>query len=471
VADILIIDDDAEIRQTMESLLTRMGHAHRAAATLSEGLGALASGEWDVVFLDISLPDGNGLDALPAVQAAACAPEVIVLTGRGGPEGAEIAIQGGVWDYLSKPASIKEIMLTLDRALKYREEKCAGNKTAFHHAEILGQSPAMLAAYDQAARAARTDAAALVIGETGTGKELFARTIHANSARSKGPFVVVDCAALTPTLIESALFGHRKGAFTGADKDRTGLVAQADGGSLFLDEIGDLSPEIQKSFLRVLQEKRFRPVGGNREETSDFRVIAATHRDLEAFAREGRFRQDLLFRLKTMTINLPPLRKRGADVRELALSHLDRLARKYGGPNKGVEPDFFQALEAYDWPGNVRELHGALERAFAASGAEASLYSRNLPTEIRIKAAKSKMSGAPGESDGAAESSAGPAGAALLTRDVSLRDFKGAMERAYLENLISRHGGDLDAMLRISGLSRSHFYALLKKRGVAYKPG
>jgi two-component system, NtrC family, response regulator len=466
MADILIIDDDAEIRQTMESLLARIGHAHRTAATLSEGLKELASGDWDVVFLDISLPDGNGLDALPAVQAAACAPEIIVLTGRGGPEGAEIAIQGGVWDYLVKPASIKEIMLTLDRALKYREEKCAGSKAVFDHAGIVGASPAMLAAYVQAARAARTDAAALVIGETGTGKELFARTIHANSARSKGPFVVVDCAAMTPTLVESALFGHRKGAFTGADKDRPGLVAQADRGTLFLDEIGDLSLDIQKSFLRVLQEKRFRPVGANREEESDFRVIAATHRDLEAMAREGRFRQDLLFRLKTMTISLPPLRMRGDDFMELSHAYLDRLARKYNGPSKGVEPDFFEALAAYDWPGNVRELFGALERAFAASGAEASLYSRNLPTEIRIKAAKSRMGGA---APGAAEEEGKAGGAAFLDWEVSLRDFKGAMERAYLERLITRHGGDLDAMLRVSGLSRSHFYALLKKRGVAYK--
>jgi len=488
VPDILIIDDDPEIRGTMAALAARMNLTCAAAGTLAEGLDRLARERFGVALLDVGLPDGDGLAALPRIRALPDAPEVIILTGTGDPDGAELAIQAGVWDYLVKPSSIKEIMLRLSRALAYREQKRQGQAPlALALTGVVAESPAMRPCLDQAAAAAASQAAVLITGETGTGKGLFARLIHQNSARSSGPFVVVDCAALTETLVESTLFGHKKGAFTGADADRTGLVAAAHGGSLFLDEMGEMPMSLQKTFLRVLHEHSFRPVGSLVERSSDFRLIVATNRDLESMIEAGTFRSDLYFRLKTITLDLPPLRLRPEDVAPLTLFCMGRLRERYGLPQKGFDADFLAILQEYDWPGNVRELENVLERAFVAAGREKTLYPMHLPHDVRIRVTRRSLvrsreqAAAPGaaaqEAPGPGEDAMALAPLAAAAPDTaaaplaglfskplpSLRDFRDDMERIYLSRVLAECGGDLKKAMEISGLSRSHFYALLKK--------
>jgi len=474
VPDILVIDDDPEIRGTMAALAARMGLSFSSAGTLAEGLALLAGQDCGVVLLDVGLPDGDGLSALPRIKALPDAPEVIILTGTGDPDGAELAIQAGVWDYLVKPSSIKEIMLRLSRALSYREQKRQGQgPLALDLTGVTAESPAMRPCLDQAATAAASSAAVLITGETGTGKELFARLIHHNSSRASGPFVVVDCAALPETLVESVLFGHKKGAFTGADADRAGLVRAAHDGTLFLDEVGEMPLSLQKAFLRVLHERRFRPVGGLEEVASDFRVIAATNRDLSAMIAAGEFRRDLYFRLKAVTLDLPPLRQRPEDIGPLTLFRLGRLSERYGLPKKGFDADFLAILQEYDWPGNVRELENVLERAFVAAGREKTLYPMHLPQDIRIRVTRSGLlrsrqgNAATPEATGRSAGESGPEKpplAGLFSSPLpTLRDFREDMERVYLKRLLAECGGDLKKALDMSGLSRSHFYALIKK--------
>jgi two-component system NtrC family response regulator len=467
---VCIIDDDPEVRDTILSLTRKLRLTSEAAGTLEAGMELLAGESFDVVFLDVRLPDGNGLAALPAIKRLPDAPEVIILTGMGDPDGAELAIQEGVWDYLVKPSPIKQIMLTLKRALKYREERRGdhGAPVSLSLSGCIAASPRMQPCLDQVARAAAASAAVLITGETGAGKELFARLIHANSGRAKKPFVTVDCASLTETLVESTLFGHKKGAFTGADADRVGLVRLADGGTLFLDEVGEMPLSLQKTFLRVLHEKTFRPVGGIEELRSDFRLIAATNRDLAAMVEAGTFRRDLFFRLKTIELALPPLRCRVEDVKPLALAAADALAAEYALPQKGFDAEFMAILEAYDWPGNVRELRNVVERAFLASGREKTLYSMHLPQDVRIKVTKSTLERGMQSCNRPVSPLA--SGFGLPVEPVgrrTLKEYKEAMERRYLEGLLAEHGRDVAAMVEISGLSRSHFYALLKKNGLA----
>jgi len=465
---VCIIDDDPEVRDTIASLTRKIRLTSESAGTLAAGMDLLASDNFDVLFLDVRLPDGNGLAALPAIKRLPDAPEVIILTGIGDPDGAELAIQEGVWDYLVKPSPIKQIMLTLQRALRYREERRSDRSpVSLSLAGCVAASPRMQPCLDQVAHAAGSNAAVLITGETGTGKELFARLIHANSARTDGAFVTVDCAALTETLVESTLFGHRKGAFTGADADRVGLVQLADAGTLFLDEVGEMPLSLQKTFLRVLHEKTFRAVGAVTESKSDFRLIAATNRDLEAMVDAGQFRRDLYFRLKTIGLALPPLRERPEDIKPLTLSFVDGLCAEYTLPPKGFDAEFLAMLEAYDWPGNVRELRNVLERAFLASGREKTLYSMHLPRDLRIKVTKSSLEkGRQALERPLPEPAAPPVATAPSSRQ-SLKDFKEAMERRYLEGLLREHGRDVAAMIAVSGLSRSHFYALLKKNNLA----
>ena len=478
---ILIIDDDIEFCETMESLVRRMDHHCVTAQTLKEGTDYLQCHTVDVVFLDVRLPDGNGLTALPLIKKSPSEPEVIILTGQGDPDGAELAIQGGVWDYLVKPTSIKQTRLSLTRALKYHGEKRAETPVALNVDNIIGSSPAMRKCFDLVAKAAVSNSQVLITGETGTGKELFARTIHENSPRAGNNFVIVDCASLTETLLESTLFGHKKGAFTGADADRTGLIKVADGGTLFLDEVGDMPLSIQRSFLRVLQEKRFRPVGQTQEVTSDFRLIAATNRNLEEMVEKGSFRRDLLFRLWAINLELPPLQDRKGDIKRLTLFFIDRLCEEYAVPNKGFDSDFFDTLCAYHWPGNIRELFNVLEMTFITSGRTRTIYAMDLPSNIRIKVAKASLN--LGALDApkalAPDEDANPQVARILTETAAevkehfknripeIKELKGIMEEQYLRELIRHTGGNAKKVMQISGLSKSHFYTLLKKKEIS----
>jgi two-component system NtrC family response regulator len=402
---------------------------------------------------------------MPKIKASRTSPEIIMITGRGDPDEAELAIQSGAWDYLEKPATFETLKLPIIRALEYRAERKSGlPPVILLRSSIIGDSPKMASSLELLAEAAGSNVNVLITGETGTGKELFAKAIHYNSSRAKRNFVVVDCTALPETLVESVLFGHERGAFTGADRSQEGLVKQADGGTLFLDEIGELPFLIQKRFLRVIQEHRFRPVGGRQEIESDFRLVAATNRDLESMVRQGRFREDLLFRLRTIIIGLPALRGIPEDIKKLTLFYMNDLCERFGIAPKGASPEFWDIVTEYKWPGNVRELIQAMEKALLSAKDEPILFPKHLPTYIRIHVArdffpkKPVIPGVPEIRSGAPK--APPQLKAIRKAAVS------EAEQKYLKDLISFAGGDNNKACRISGLSRSRFYTLLRK----YRP-
>ncbi|WP_084032191.1 sigma-54-dependent transcriptional regulator [Desulfonatronum lacustre] len=514
---VLIIDDDKIICNVLSKKILRLGYDVQCAHSLRKGLELVERYNFDVVFLDVRLPDGNGLEALPTINRGSKPPEVIIITGESDPDGAELAIRNGAWDYVQKPSSLKSMLLPLIRALQYREKKpCAGLK-ALKVNGIVGRSPRIKACFDLLAQAAESDMSVLVTGETGTGKELFARAIHENSARAKGRFVIVDCATLHENLVESELFGSVKGAFTGADSLREGLIIKADGGTLFLDEVGELPLSVQKKFLRVLQEHRFRKVGDNREIKSNFRLVCATNQDLEAMTQAGAFRQDLLFRLRSMHIQLPALIDRREDIKELTVHHMNTVCEQYGLPTKGMSPEFTEALMNYDWPGNVRELFGTLENVLVSARKEPILYPQHLPMEVRIKAKKACLRkghkssnhaqlpdfsevprqvepeerGAPVEDmeapvvepalnsaravpDFVFSESESVKASALMAKDLpTLRELReqtvSALEREYIHEILRRVGHDLPEVLRLSGISRARFYELLKKHSIPFR--
>ena len=313
------------------------------------------------------------------------------------------------------------------------------------------------------ASAAAGESNVLILGETGTGKELFAQAIHRNSPRARGPFVTVDCGALPENLVESLLFGHERGSFTGAEKAREGLVKQAGGGTLFLDEVGELPVSIQKAFLRVLQEHQFRPLGSSTEMESDFRLVAVTNRNLEQMVEDGTFRQDLLFRLKSFVIELPPLRERSEDIKELARYHIDGFCERYGLALKGFSPEFLDTLRGHNWPGNIRELVNTLDRALAAARFEPTLFPKHLPTDIRVEKARASV-------NPKTPSGAGPYANPPQTLP-KFNDFREASyaqaEKHYLNDLIALCEGEIKEACRISGLSQSRLYALLQKHKIS----
>ena len=467
MAKVLIIDDDPLIAESLDRVMAKMGHASASAPSVAAALAAVRDGSFDIIFCDVHMPDGSGLDILPELRNGSLPPEVIIITGFGDPDGAELAIKKGAWDYVEKPLSVKNVMLAVERALQYRDtKKAVPAPVALDVEGIIGKGPKLRGCLDALAQAATSDANVLISGETGTGKELFAWAIHRNSARAGRSFVVVDCAALPETLVESTLFGHVRGAFTGADKPRDGLVRQADGGTLFLDEIGELPLAIQKAFLRVLQERRFRPVGGGQEVSSDFRLVAATNRNLEEMVRAGTFREDLLFRIRTFVLGLPPLRETKEDLKELVVHYVVKFCDQYGIPMKSFSPEFQQVLTAYDWPGNVRELIQALEKAIVTAKDEPVLFPKHLPEHIRVHLARVAVTGKK------REAGPGPAVSADAARALaSLKDSREAglarIESEYLADLMRATSGNIPQACRISGLSRSRLYTLLKKYGIA----
>jgi len=462
MANLLIIDDDPLICESLSLVIQKMGHKACCARTLREAVEKVGADSFDVALCDVRMPDGSGLDILPDIRKSRTAPEVIIITGSGDPDGAELAVKMGAWDYVEKPFSATDVMLTINRALQYRETKSGANpRVAVNHEGIIGNSPVLRACLDGLARAASSDANVLISGETGTGKELFAAAIHKNSARASGNFVVVDCAALPETLVESTLFGHLRGAFTGADKPQEGLIKQADQGTLFLDEVGELPLSIQKAFLRVLQERKFRPVGGGQEIKSDFRLIAATNRNLEGMVQNGSYREDLLFRLRTLVIDLPPLRAYKEDIKDLVLHYVAKFCDHYQIPMKGFSSDFLENLERYPWPGNVRELIQALEKAVVTALDEPTLFGIHLPDHIRIRIIKAGRRKKNGSAPGSPQAQEPPRELA------SLKEFRDAgllkIEREYFSALLKNTGGDIRKAGRISGLSKSRLYTLLKK--------
>jgi two-component system, NtrC family, response regulator len=464
MSQVLIIDDDEMYSHMLFDLIERSGHEPSMAFTLKDGLQKARENDFDVVFLDVNMPDGNGLESLPYLRHTPSAPEVIIITGAGDPDGAELAIKSGAWDYIEKGASLKEITLPLVRALQYRRDKNhQAAPTALKAEGIIGQSPKLKTCFEVLSQAAASDASVLITGESGTGKELFARAIHDNSLRVNNNFVVIDCAALPPTLVESELFGYERGAFTGADRSQKGLVMQAHQGTLFLDEVGELPLSIQSAFLRVLQEHRFRAVGGQRENISDFRLVAATNRNLGRMVENGQFRNDLLYRLKSFVIELPPLRELVPDIKEIAIHHTERLCKRAGLEVKNFSPEFLDILTSYHWPGNVRELVNTLERSIAAARYEPTLYQTHLPESIRIHMARSSVTGKSTPPKTTPEPTDKPSARLLPT----LQEVRAEAERNYLRSLVEATRGRIGDACRISGLSRSRLYELLQKYDIS----
>lgn len=368
MAHLLIVDDDDAFRDTLAETLEGLGHGVTAVAGGAEALEALARTRFDAVFLDHRMPGMDGLQTLSALRArAGRLPPVIVLTAFSSAGNTIEAMRLGAFDHLAKPIGREAVREVLERALQQRTATApSAAPDDADDAELIGPSEAMREVHKRIGLAAASAMPVLVLGETGTGKEMVARALHRHSARAGGPFVAINCSAIPKELLESELFGHVRGAFTGATGERPGCFRAADGGVLLLDEIGDMALDVQAKMLRALQEGEVTPLGGHRTVKVDVRVVAATHRDLRAAVREGRFREDLLYRLDVLSIRLPPLRERLADIIPLAEHFLRRaVPRDATEPPKSLSAEAARRLLGHPWPGNVRELRNAMERCQA----------------------------------------------------------------------------------------------------------
>jgi DNA-binding NtrC family response regulator len=443
---LLVVDDDETLRTLLAAELGRFGHAVSAAATAEEGLRLADESEPDVVLLDLSLPDQAGLDVLKRLRAALPALEVIVLTAHGTIDSAIAAMKLGAYEFLQKPCPLPAVELAIRRALEHRrlgEENARlkdGLQRSTLSSDIVGRGPEFEELERFILKVAPTDATVLIRGETGTGKEMVAAALHRASPRRDHPFVAVDCASLNDNLLQSELFGHERGAFTGAVKMRHGLFETADGGTLFLDEVGDVSPALQASLLRVLETSRFRRVGGSREVAVDVRLIAATNRDLERMISEGKFRQDLFFRLNAIHLELMPLRVRRGDIPLLAEHFLARHNARYG-VRKSFAPEALAVLASYGWPGNVRELRHAVERAAVLADGDV-VGAADLPSETRFP-----------QGHGGAAAGGGDGPILPLVE----------IERRYLARVLSYAGGHRGRAAALLGISERSLYRKIQE--------
>ena len=360
-ADVLVVDDEDDIRELLELSLLRMGLACDAAGSLGEARTLLAERHYRLCLTDMRLPDGDGLDLVEHIQAHRPGLPVAVITAFGSIETAIRALKLGAFDFVTKPVELKALRGLVTHALQLepKAEARSGGRG------LIGRSAALTQLRAQIEKLARNQAPVFIHGESGTGKEVIARLIHALGARASGPFVPVNCGAISPELMESEFFGHRKGSFTGASADKEGLFQAASGGTLLLDEVGELPLAMQVKLLRAIQERAVRPVGAHAEEAVDVRILSASHRDLAQLVAEGRFRQDLFFRINVITLRVPPLRERPEDIAELAEHILGRLAEREGGAPRRLSAAALAALQQHPFPGNVRELENVLERACA----------------------------------------------------------------------------------------------------------
>jgi two-component system, NtrC family, response regulator AlgB len=384
---LLIVDDEPSLRRTLRTALESMGHRVHEAANGEQSLAALRQQSFDLAFVDIKLGHEKGLDLLPAMLQIAPGMHVVIVTAYASVATAVDALRGGAFDYLPKPFTTDQIRLVLERSSLVRGLK---SRIATLEDQVRGMGPeaelhslekSIQKALDVAYQVAASDATVLLRGESGVGKGVLARSIHARSKRAARTFVTVHCPSLSAELLESELFGHARGSFTGAVRDTNGKVAAAEGGTLFLDEVGDLPLSLQPKLLRLLQDKEYERVGETTTRVGDLRIIAATNRDLEAEVRAGRFREDLLYRLNVIEITLPPLRQRKKDILPLALKLLEYFAAQSGKVISGFTPEAVQALTAHDWPGNIRELRNAVERAVIISR-EPKIGVDDLPSQV-----------------------------------------------------------------------------------------
>jgi DNA-binding NtrC family response regulator len=446
MSSILIVDDDSETCRFMEQLLTGPDRQIHSASEPDRALAMMRERPFDLVISDINLnADLTGLDLLKAFKASNPLGQVLLISGFGTLETAIQAVRQGAFDYISKPFSINEVKSTTERALAHagmRQSPPLPTSAAVAPG-LIGRTAGMVAVYKKIAHAADSLAPVLVVGESGTGKELVARAVHDNSARAKRPFVAVNCAAIPETLLESELFGHARGAFTGAVADRKGLFEQAHGGTVLLDEIGDTSLALQVRLLRVLEESEVRPVGSTRAVHVDSRVIAATNADLEQAVSAGRFRQDLFYRLSVIVIHLPPLRERKADIPLLIESFLREACRR-AGRRVAISDAALNALTAYEWPGNVRELENTIER-LVVLGRASTIETADLPTAVTADPA--------------------PVHERLFSDLPSLEE----LERRYLLHVLSSVGGNRTRAAEVLGVDRRTLYRMAERFGIDLK--
>ena len=382
IEKVIVLEDDAIVRNNLEQCLRRRRYDVAAAGTIAEAEDFLNRDNFDVIFLDVRLPDGDGTDLLKAIQQRPIKPLCIITTGFGTVESAVECMKTGAFDYLIKPFSNEQIEVTLRKAEEFTQllkvNRYLSQESDDADIPLLGQSAAMENLRQLIRKVARTQATVLIQGESGTGKELVARALYRESPRASAPFIKVNCAAVPENLIESEFFGHEKGAFTGATTKREGRFELAHGGTILLDEISEISPSVQAKLLRVLQERELERVGGNRTIKVDVRVIATTNRNLEQSVEKKEFRQDLFFRLNVVPIAVPPLRERIEDVPLLAEEFMRRFARKHGVPVKGFTDEAIRTLRHHNWPGNVRELQNVVERAVILCGENGMLEPAHL---------------------------------------------------------------------------------------------
>ena len=387
-ARVLVVDDDPEVVRLLNQDLTACGYRVSGACSGTEALRLLRDIPVDAVVTDLRMPEVNGLDIVRAAAESQPDAKVIIITAFATIASAIDAVKHGAFDYVSKPFEIEELVLTLERALEdsrlRQENRALRGAVAQRYGleNLIGGSPAMHEVFDLIQGAARADLNVLVTGESGTGKELVAKAIHFNGPRRRGPFVALNCAAIPEALLESELFGHVRGAFTGAVTSRRGLIEEAHGGTLFLDEISEMSVALQAKLLRVLEDREVRPLGSNRGTVVEFRAIASTNRDPKAQIEAGSFRADLYYRLNVVGLRLPPLRDRTGDVPRLARHFAEEFAVQQQRPVRGVTPEAMALLEAHPWPGNVRELENAIERAVAFARGEL-ITPADLPPAVR----------------------------------------------------------------------------------------
>ena len=448
---VLVVDDEQDLAESCAYFLERAGYRTACASSASQALERLAAESFAVVVTDVRMPRMTGMELLAAIKSRDPDVEVLLLTGYPDLQMAVSAIKLGAFDYLAKPYSEKDLLERVAKACAHRQVKERNSdlkerlRSGPAGRRLIHTSPSFAAVVSMLERAARTDASVLLLGESGTGKELLAHHLHDSSARTDRPFVPLDCASIPSELIESELFGHVKGAFTGAANDKLGLFQVAGGGTLFFDEVGELPLAFQPKLLRAIQERSVRPVGSNEQQPVDVRIVAATNRNLQREVEEGRFRADLFYRLDVVRIAVPPLRERPGDV-DVLLEHF--LAR-FGGPHGIVRAasDVVAVLRAHEWPGNVRQLRNAIERA-CALGHPPELQLADLPPELR----------------------AGEAAALLPDGSGTFQEMKArriaAIESSYIESLLKKHKGNVTHCSEEAGMARSAFQKLMQKYGI-----
>jgi two-component system, NtrC family, response regulator HydG len=451
---ILVLDDEPHMVENCRRILSQAGYQCMGTSNPKEALQILESERPDLFLTDVRMTGMDGFEMLRRARELDPDRPVIIFTAFASVEAAVAAVKEGAFDYLAKPFSVEQLNLAVGRALSQRRLALENQnlreqlRGVYGFENIVGQSHALQQVLEVAGKAARSEANILILGESGTGKELIARAIHANSRRSAKPFVPVDCASLPENLLESELFGHEKGAFTGAVTTKPGLIEVANGGTLFLDEIGELPQNLQVKLLRVLQEREIRRIGGTRQMEVDVRLVSATNRNLEVLVPQGKFREDLYYRINVIDIALPPLRERVGDVHLLAHAFLKKYGHGRARELKGFEPEALALLEGYTWPGNVRELQNVIERACVL--AEKDLITvDDLPKQLQT--ARS-VDDAPGLAD---------------TATLTLKELKtrwiSQLESAYLADLLKRQGGNISGAARAAGVDRKTIHRLLNK--------